>query len=168
MGKDATCFTLVVWSGPSREARHRHHSAAQQPTAELHPRRDALEAEVQADPGLRNQTGRMGGATIGDEDLRSRGLRYGWDQNSLGIGPPLDAVSMDDLRQRFATGKKVQPQLASAHARVSIHVLGILNHAMGEHRPNRDSVTPNSLLRAIQLYSTHRTAASRDDRGSHW
>ena len=94
----------------------------------------------------------MGGGTIGDEDLRSRGLWYGWDQNSLGIGPPLDAVSLDDLGQRFATGKKVQPQLAGAHARLSVHVLGILNHAMGEHRPNRDSATPNSLLRAIKLW----------------
>ena len=73
------------------------------------PRRDALEAAVQADPGLRNRAGRMGGGTIGDDDLRSRGLWYGWDENSLGIGPPLDAVSMDDLRQRFATGKNVQP-----------------------------------------------------------
>ena len=59
---------------------------------------------------------------------------------------------MDDLRQRFATGKKVQPQLAGAHARLSIHVLGILNHAMGEQRPHRASVTPNSLLRAIKLW----------------
>ena len=72
----------------------------------LHPRRDALEAAVQADPGLRDRAARMGGGTIGDEDLRSRGLWYGWDQNSLGIGPPLDAVSLDDLGQRFATGKK--------------------------------------------------------------
>ncbi|CAN0584433.1 unnamed protein product, partial [Laminaria digitata] len=63
----------------------------------------------------------------------------------------LDAVSLDDLGQRFATGKKVQPQLAGAHARLSVHVLGILNHDMGEHRPNRDSATPNSLLRAIKL-----------------
>ncbi|CAN0597055.1 unnamed protein product, partial [Laminaria digitata] len=66
---------------------------------------------VQAEPGLRNWAARIGGGTIGDEDLRSRGLWYGWDQNSLGIGPPLDAVSLDDLGQRFATGKKVQPQL---------------------------------------------------------
>ena len=94
----------------------------------------------------------MGGGTIGDEDLRSRGLWYGWDQDSLGIGPPLDAVSLDDLEQRFATGKNVQPQLAGAPARLSIHILGILNHAMGEHRPNRDPVTPSSLLRAIKLW----------------
>ena len=116
-----------------------------------HPRRDALQAAVQADPGLRNRAQRMGGGTKGDEDLRSRGLWYGWDQNSLGIGPPLDAVSMDDVRQRFATGKEVKPELAGAHARLSIHVLGILNHTMREHRPNRDSVTPNSLVRAIKL-----------------
>ena len=48
-----------------------------------------------------------GGATIGDEDVRSRGLWCGWDQKSLGIGPLLDAVWSEDLRQRFATGKKV-------------------------------------------------------------
>ena len=88
---------------------------------------------LSADPGLRNRAGRMGG-------------------NSLGVGPPLNAVSMGDLRQRFATWKKVQPQLAGTHARLSIHVLGILNHVMGKHRPNRDSVTPNSLLRAIELW----------------
>ena len=140
-----------------------------------HPRRDALEAAFQANPGLRNWAGRMGGGTIVDEDLRNGVFWYGWDHNSLGIGPLLDAVSMDDLRQRFATGKKVPPQLAGAHARLRIHVLGILNHATGEHRPNRDSVTPNSLLRAnkfygtsFQLYSTYRTTASRGDRSSRW
>ena len=36
-----------------------------------HPRRDALEAAVQADPCLRNRAGRMGGGGIGEEDLRS-------------------------------------------------------------------------------------------------
>ena len=93
----------------------------------------------------------MGGGTAGDTDLRSRGLWYGWDKNSLGVGPSLDAVSLDDLQQRLATGKKVQPQLAGAHARTSVYVLGILNHAKGEHRPNRESPTPKSLLRAIKL-----------------
>ena len=58
---------------------------------------------------------------------------------------------MDDLGQRFATKNKMQ-QLAGAHARLSFHVLGILNHAMGENRPNRDSATPNSLLRAMKLW----------------
>ena len=47
--------------------------------------------------------------------------------------------------------KKMQPQLTGAHTRLSVHVLGILNHAMEEHRPNRDSKTPNSLLRAMKL-----------------
>jgi len=31
-------------------------------------------------------------------------------------------------------------------------VLDILNQAMGEHRSNGDSATPNSLLRAITLW----------------
>ena len=46
----------------------------------------------------------------------------------------------------------MQPQLTGAHARISVHVRGILNHAMGEHRPNRESATPNSLLRTIELW----------------
>ena len=46
----------------------------------------------------------------------------------------------------------MQPQLAGAHARLSVHVLGVLNHAIGDHRPNRDSATPNSLLRVIKLW----------------
>ena len=81
-----------------------------------HPRREVLEAAVQVDPGLRNRARRMQGETIGDEDLRSRGLGYGWDQNSLGIGPPLCAVSLEDLGQRFVAGKKIQPQW-QAHMR---------------------------------------------------
>ena len=79
------------------------------PTAncgDQHPRRDALEAAVLADPGLRNRARRMGRGNIGDEGLRTRRLWYGWDQNSLGMGPPLDAVLLDDLGQRFAIGKK--------------------------------------------------------------
>ena len=94
----------------------------------------------------------MGRGTIGDEDLRSRGLWYGWDQNSLSIEPPLDDVSLDDLGQRFATGQKVRPQLAGAYAHLSVHELRILNHAIEEHRPNWDSATLNSLLRAIKLW----------------
>ena len=49
-------------------------------------------------------------------------------------------------------GEKVQPQFAGTHARLSVHVLGILNRALGEPRPNQDSVTPNSLLRTIKLW----------------
>ena len=80
----------------------------------------------------------MGGGTIGHEDIRSRGLWYVSDENSLGTWPPLDAVSLKDLGQCFATGIKVQTQLAGEHARLSVHVLGILNHALGEHRSNWD------------------------------
>ena len=42
--------------------------------------------------------------------------------------------------------------MAGAHAGLSVHVLGILNHGIGEHRPNRDSATPKSLLGAIKLW----------------
>ena len=49
-------------------------------------------------------------------------------------------------------GRNVQPQLGGRHARISVHVLGILNHVMGEYPPNRESPTPNSLLQAIKLW----------------
>ena len=66
-------------------------------------RRDALEAAVQADPVLRNCVAGMGGGTTRDADLRSRVIWYGWDQNSLGVGPPLETGSLDGMRQHFAT-----------------------------------------------------------------
>ena len=48
--------------------------------------------------------------------------------------------------------EKVQPQRAGTHARLSLHVLGILNHGMAKHRSNRDSATPNSLLQVVKLW----------------
>lgn len=40
---------------------------------------------------------------------------------------------------------KVQPQLAG------VHVLGIINHALGKHRSNRHLATPNSILPETKL-----------------
>ena len=60
------------------------------------------------------------GGPVGDENLRSRGLRYGWNENSLCIGPPLDAISLYDLGKSLATTNKVQPQVTGTHARLSI------------------------------------------------
>ena len=80
----------------------------------------------------------MEGGTIGDTDLLGRGLWYGWNQSILSIEHPVDAISLEDMGQRFASGTNVQPQLAGAHAHLSVHVLGILNHALGVHSPNRD------------------------------
>ena len=109
------------------------------PTAncgDQHPRRDALEAVVQAAPGLRNRARWMEGGDIGDDDPSSRGLWYRWDQNRLGIRLPRDARSLEDLRQRFGNGKKYNHSW-QAHMRACVHVLGILNHALGEHVPNQ-------------------------------
>ena len=71
-----------------------------------HPRRHALEAAVQVDPGPRDRAERMGEENEGDDGIRSRGLRYGWDQNSLDIGSSLDAGSLEGLGQRLVTEKK--------------------------------------------------------------
>ena len=70
----------------------------------------------------------------------------------MGIAGPLDDVSLEQLQQRFNTVVKVQPGLATAHTKLVTHVLGLLNHALGAHRPNRQSETPSSLLRAIKLW----------------
>ena len=56
--------------------------------------------------------------------------------------------------------EKKTAELDDAHARVSVHQLGIFNRVLGEHWPNRDLATPKSPLRAIKLwkYSTGRAA----------
>lgn len=51
----------------------------------------------------------MRGGTTRDADLRSPELWYGWDHNSLGVGPPLDTVSLKDPAAKLAIGEKVQP-----------------------------------------------------------
>lgn len=62
-----------------------------------------------------------------DADIRSREICHGWEHNRLGVKPSLDVVSMDDLRKKLVTGSKVQPQVARAHARRSVYVLGTIN-----------------------------------------
>lgn len=64
---------------------------------------------------------------------------------------------------------KVQPQLTGAHARLSFQVLGIVNHALREHRPNRDLATARSLLREAKPWYiltgrcfSRRTAVSKE------
>jgi len=126
-----------------------------------HGRREALEAAVQADPGLRVTAAGLGGRPDDREDGRRDGLLYPWDQNTLGIAGPLDDVPLEDLQQRFVTVVKVQSRLATAHAKLITHVLGLLNHALGEHRPHRQSETPTSLLRSIKLCTSSRLYCTR-------
>ena len=86
------------------------------------------------------------------EEERRDGLCYPWDQNTLGIAGPLDDVPLENLQQRFVTLVKMQPRLATAHAKLITHVLGLLNHALGEHRQSTPSETSQSLLRSIKLW----------------
>ena len=46
----------------------------------------------------------------------------------------------------------MQVQLVGAHARLGVHVLGILNHRFEKHRPNRTSAMPNSFLRTVKFW----------------
>ena len=78
-----------------------------------HTRPDALEAAVQARPGLHSRAERMGRGVTGDADLRRRGLWCGWDQHTLRMGSPLNVVTLDGRWQRFGTGNEVPPQLTS-------------------------------------------------------
>lgn len=105
-----------------------------------------------------------GGGIAGDEDLRSQDLSNEWDQNSLCVGPPLDAVPWTNYGKRFATRNRVLPQLACTHARLSV-VLGIPNHALGEHCQDPESTAANSFLREIKLwYIMSALLHSRDGR----
>lgn len=116
-----------------------------------HPRRENLEAAVQADAGLRYRANRMVGGlspTLGD----GRNF-FLWHQDSPGIGPALDAISVDDLSHRFEMVKKVLPSLAADHAKLNTHVLQLLNEqlAEGAGSPSQPQ-TPFSTLRALKLW----------------
>ena len=130
-----------------------------------HGRREALEEAVQADAGLCATAVGLGGKPDDDEDGRLRGLCYPWEQDTLRIAGPLDDVPVENLEQPFATVVRVQPRLATAHAKLFTHVLGLLSHTLGEHRPNRQSETPNSLLRAIKLGISCRLCCTRRTTG---
>ena len=117
-----------------------------------HERRQSLEAAVQADLGLRVTAAGLEGRPDDREDGRRDGLLYPWDQKTLGIAGQLDDVPLEDLQQRFVTVIKVQSRLVTAHAKLITHVLGLLNHALGKHRPNRQSEAQTSLLRPIKLW----------------
>ncbi len=116
-----------------------------------HPRQDNLEAAVQADPGLRQRAERL---IRGLNEVPSGGrMLYNWNQDSPGIGPALDDVSMDDLTLRFQTVKKVQPRLASDHARIHTHVLQLVNKELAENSgPPSGTGTSSSTVRVIKLW----------------
>ena len=68
-----------------------------------HGRREALEAAIQADPGLRDAAVALKGRPEEDDEGHLQGLYYPWDQNILGVADPLDRVSLTDLQMRFIT-----------------------------------------------------------------
>lgn len=74
-----------------------------------YPRRENLAAAVQADPGLRVRSEQMAGG-LSDEPNT---FIYQWNQDSPGVGPALDEVSMEDLKLRFETVKKVNQRTRS-------------------------------------------------------
>ena len=59
-------------------------------------------------------------------------LCYPWDQHTSGMADPLE-VRLKDLEQRLVTEAKVQLWLPTTHAKMFNHVLGLLNHALGQH-----------------------------------
>ena len=117
-----------------------------------HERRQALEVAVQADPVLHVTAAGLGGRPDDGEEGYRDGLCYPWDQRTLGIAGPLYEVRLKDFEQRFVTVVKVQPRLATAHAKLTTHAVGLLNHALGEHRQTTQSETPRTLLRSIKLW----------------
>lgn len=79
---------------------------------------------------------------------------------------PGQGYGTDNLQQSFANRKRFLPRLAGAHVRLSVDGLDVFNHALREHRSNRDSATPYSLLQVIKLWYTL-PAALRSPDGRH-
>ena len=61
-------------------------------------------------------------------------------------------MSLIDLQVLFITVDKVKPNLATTNAKLTTHSLGLVNHALGAHRPSGSMNTPNSLLRELKLW----------------
>ena len=69
------------------------------------------------------------------------------------MGPVLDTVSMEDLTCRIQTVKKIQPWLASEHARLQTHVIQLVNKQLSESSgPSPTTGTPPSTLRVVKLW----------------
>lgn len=99
--------TRIVWLKLSRWMQYRIYSVAQQPAVEPVTRYGTHWRQwFKRTRAFAIWAAWTVGGTTGDADLRNRGFWYGGDHISLGIGTPLDAVSMNDPQQRFATGKK--------------------------------------------------------------
>ena len=101
----------------------------------------------ETDPKLRAAAAGLGGIPDDGKDGRLHG-----DKDTLGIAGPLVDVPLEDLEQRFTTVVKVQSRLATTHAKLFTHVLGLVAYVLGEHRQNRQSETPNSVLSTIKLW----------------
>ena len=86
-----------------------------------------------------------------DDEGHRHGLYYPRDQHSLRVAEPLDRVSLNDLQMRFIAVVKV-PKLVTTHAKLITHSFGLVNHALGANRPSGSPNTPNSLLRALNLW----------------
>ena len=111
-----------------------------------HGRREAIEAAVQADLGLHVTAAGLGGRPDDGAGMASA------IPNTLRFAGPLDDVPLEDLHQRFIIVVKVQPRLATAHAKLITHKLGLLNHALVGHRQSTQSETPQSFLMSIKLW----------------
>ena len=68
----------------------------------------------------------------------------------MGVADPSDRVSFIDLQMRFITVIKVKPNLATTHAELITHSLGLVNHGLGAHRPRGSPNAPNSFIRALK------------------
>ena len=129
-------------------------------------RREAFEAAVQTDPGVRVPVVGIAGRPDDGEEGRRDGPCHLSDQNTLGIAGPLDDVPLEDLQQHASS-------LLSTCSRAWLlpttsfitHVLGLLNHALGEHRQTIQPVTPQSPLRSMkQWYILPALQRSQDGR----
>ena len=118
-------------------------------------RRDALQESSQADPGS-SHSDRAGGGGGGteDADLRSRGLWHGWNQICLSWVSSYHSIPFPSTKRTYSScqGKGCSQQTESARVRLSLHELGVADHATGDNWPNRGSSTQDPLLWAFQLW----------------
>ena len=91
------------WSGGAQRGIQAPFVCSERGCEVRHGRREALEAAVQTDPGLRDAAVALTGRPEKDDERHRQELFYPSDQDSLGVADPLDRVTLTDLQMRFIT-----------------------------------------------------------------
>ena len=104
----ARCMLVAVRSGGAQRGIQAPFGCSERGCGVRHLRREALEAAVQADPGLRDAAVALTGRPEEDDEGHRQGLYYALDQDSLGVSYPLECPRPTSKRSSSPSSKSSQ------------------------------------------------------------